>query len=699
MYISSLKIKNFRNFKSANMVFNKGVNTVLGENGSGKTNALFALRLLLDSSLPRNITKLKGSDFCRSIENWRGHWIIISIDFDELSAEEGCQILKHNTGHMDTSDSGTLTYFFRPCFRVRQDLHSANNDLGKVEAIIKKIKIDDYETIFTGRSEINFIDDDNYKELVGDFENGVFPDPNEKDLKSYGIKVSPLHEEVSFTFVKALRDVVSDLNSYRNSPLLHILKDLESDISDEDKEQITGLVDSLNTNISNLDEIKQVSKGIQNTLHNTVGHTFSPIIDIESSLPGEMGKLLQKLSLTVGDSNVDGFSGDVSELSLGGANLIYLALKLLEYEKKQASDKAAQFLVIEEPEAHIHNHIQKTLFENHSTDKTQVFLSTHSTHISSAADISEMNILGISGNTVDVYQPSKGLDPLECSRIERYLNATRSTLLFAKGVILVEGDAELIVIPALVKAVFGVSLDELGISLISMDCAFFEHLSKLFNEDRIRKNCAIITDSDLAFVDLPDDKEDDSEYERSCRNSQESGIQRKTKLDKFVNGNKYISAFYAQHTFEVDFIQQDNSIEAVETLKSIYSRKSNIEKSKERLESSDNGVAEKEMLRLAEKAGKGWFSLLLSETVCSETYIPKYIIEAISFSCQGILNESILMKMCQYRLNNPMGLVKDDDKPIKFFKKNSLEKTKCINKFIEDCVDDDLTYFINFLGR
>lgn len=699
MHISSLKIKNFRNFINAEMTFNKGVNTVLGENGSGKTNALFALRLLLDDSLPRNITKLKESDFCRNIENWRGHWIIISIDFDELSAEEGCQTLKHNTGHMDDSDTGTLTFFFRPCLRVRQDLYSANNDLDQIESIINKIDINDYESIFTGRSEINFLSDDNYKELVGDFDNGVFPDPNEKDLKSYGIRISPLHEEVSFTFVKALRDVVSDLKNYRNSPLLHILKDLESDISEEDKEEITGLVDVLNTNISELDEIKQVSKGIQNTLHNTVGHTFSPIIDIESSLPSEMGKLLQKLSLTVGDSNLDGYSGDVSELSLGGANLIYLALKLLEYEKKQESDKAAQFLVIEEPEAHIHNHIQKTLFENHSTDKTQVFLSTHSTHISSAADISDINILGLSGNTVDVYQPSNGLDPLECSRIERYLNATRSTLLFAKGVILVEGDAELIVIPSLVKAVLGVSLDELGISLISMGCAFFEHLSKLFDKDRIRKNCAIITDSDLTIVDLPDDPEDDNEYERACRNSQESGIQRKSQLDKFVSKNKYISAFYAKHTFEVDFIQEDNSIEAIETLKSIYSKQANIKKSKVKLESNDKSVAEKEILRLAKKAGKGWFSLLLSETLCPQTYIPKYIIEAIAFSCQGILTESVLMKMCQYRLNHPMVQVTEEDKPIKFFKKNSLNKTKCIDKFIEDCADDDLTYFINCLDR
>ena len=55
-----------------------------------------------------------------------------------------------------------------------------------------------------------------------------------------------------------------------------------------------------------------------------------------------------------------------------------------------------------------------------------------------------MNILGLNENHVDVFQPSNQLTPTDCGRIERYLNATRSTLLFAKGVILVEGEAELI---------------------------------------------------------------------------------------------------------------------------------------------------------------------------------------------------------------------------------------------------------------
>lgn len=263
MYISSLKIRNFRNFLSSRFTFKKGVNTILGENGSGKTNALFTLRLLLDESLPRNVTRLKDSDFCRNLLDWKGHWIVISIDFDELSPHEGCQMLKHDAGHMDDSSRGTLTYYYRPCLKVRQALFEANGDQTLSKQLLNEITIDDYEPVFSGRANADFLCDETYRELVGDFANYIFPDPNNIDFKSYGVKLSPLHEDVSFTFVKALRDVVSDLKNYRNSPLLALLKGLESDISDEDSENITELVSDINAAISELDEIKQVSNGIQ----------------------------------------------------------------------------------------------------------------------------------------------------------------------------------------------------------------------------------------------------------------------------------------------------------------------------------------------------------------------------------------------------------------------------------------------------
>lgn len=37
--------------------------------------------------------KLNEDDFNRSIGDWRGHWIIISVEFDEISNDESIQSL------------------------------------------------------------------------------------------------------------------------------------------------------------------------------------------------------------------------------------------------------------------------------------------------------------------------------------------------------------------------------------------------------------------------------------------------------------------------------------------------------------------------------------------------------------------------------------------------------------------------------
>lgn len=55
------------------------------ENGSGKTNLFFALRVLNDDKLPSFI-RFNESDFNRRLGEWAGHWMILSLTFDKLDA-------------------------------------------------------------------------------------------------------------------------------------------------------------------------------------------------------------------------------------------------------------------------------------------------------------------------------------------------------------------------------------------------------------------------------------------------------------------------------------------------------------------------------------------------------------------------------------------------------------------------------------
>lgn len=668
MYISQLEITNFRNFKNTIFKFKKGVNTLIGENSSGKSNVLYALRLLLDENLPFNATKLLETDFNQNIDDWKGHWIILKLTFKDLDSSAAASFVAHHSKNINNHEEsiGTYALYFRPNKMIRKGLFDFTKQIKnlqenkgdtsevrtKLKNFLNEVTLKDYESVFSYRVNADFNDDEKYKSLVGDFKNGIFPNPEEENnylLGNISTHITLIKEEVSYTYVKALRNVIAELKKKKSSPLLQLLRGTTNDIEVSEAEEIKKQVQNLNNNISELGEVSELTKKIKSSLNRTLGYTYSPNVNIKSELPEEVESLLQSLTLWVGDDS-NSNQGKLEDLSLGGANLIYITLKLLEYEFYQKQEeKAAHFLLIEEPEAHIHTHVQKTLFEKYHFENTQVIITTHSTHISSASKIDSMNILIKERGSTRVCQPSNGLDTATCNKIERYLDATRSTLLFAKGVILVEGDAELILIPSMFKSVFGINLDEIGISIINMSSTVFEHIANLFNDLRIHRKCAIVTDLDEAIETLPQDSNDDTPEQKTMRNSQEAGEKRKKLLDEKYDSNPWVQIFYTQHTFEVDFAINMNTLAIKNVLPIIYKEQRCIDKSMDELNSDDERFVDKEALRLAKKEGKGWFALLISDELTYETNIPEYILKAIAYT-SGHITEEHLKAMALYRI-------------------------------------------------
>lgn len=657
MYISKLSLVNYRNFANTTLHFKEGVNTILGENGSGKSNIFRALRLLLDAAMIRSAYHIDEGDFCRNIGDWRGQWIVIGAEFRDLSPDEAVQaIFLHGTADASGENVEQATYnlIFRPKKQVRAKLAVLNaGDVEGLKQIVNKITIDDYETVFTGRSTIDFSDDAAYKAVVGDFENVIFN--NEVEPSEIGValpSILSISREISFTYIQALRDVVSDFNNTRTNPLRTLLKSKSGDIDLASFQHISDGVQALNDSIEALPEVKDVGNDIIQTIKSAAGEVYSPSsLTIKSDLPDEAQKLLQSLKLFVGEAG-ESYEGGVHELSLGGANLIYLTLKLLEFKYQKTKPTCANFLIIEEPEAHIHNHIQKTLFDNLDYEDTQIIYSTHSTQISEVSNIENMNILGRENNSCVAFHPANKLTPIQARNLQRYLDAIRSNLLFARSVLLVEGDAEEILVPIIVKKVLGVSLDELGISLINVRSTGFENVAVIFHADRIHKNCAIVTDLDASIIDVspvPGETDAETKYREKCIRSAAAGATRQTSLERFANSNDWVKPFFADHTFEVDFIKSGNAKTAKDIVNDVYVDPATRRTAEADLESTNVAVYGKRILTMAENLGKGWFAITMGNKVEHDTIMPKYIVDAIAFANPSIPT-SVWHNIFDYRL-------------------------------------------------
>ena len=676
MHISKVSIVNYRNFRSSIFLFSNGVNTIIGENGSGKSNLFRAIRLLLDSSLYSQSYNLAETDFNRDIGDYRGHWIIISIRFSELSQDDSIQSLfLHSSGNVgeEKVEEATYNLIFRPNGSIRSQLSDLENgDQKALEDLRNNITIDDYETVFTGRSDGDFTNQDVYRSIVGDFENVVFP--SDIDGTIVGVKVPnqlSIAKEISFTFIKALRDVVSDLKSSRNNPLYKLLQSQK--LSEEEIEPIKKSVNELNESIEGLDGVQTIRGDIKDTILESTGDTYSPSsLSIKSGVSSDESKLFNSLNLYIAEPN-ETYEGDIKEMSLGGVNIIYLALKLLEYKYRKDRNKFANFILIEEPEAHIHTHIQKTLFDKINFEETQIIYSTHSPQISEVSKISKVNILSKNTNKAEVFQPATGLDGPSIIKLERYLDSVRSNLLFAKGVVLIEGDAEEILIPQLFKKIYGISLDELGISLINIRSTGFKNVAVVFEESRIRRNCSILTDLDKTVT--------------GNIAAEEKGQRRANSLADYCDGNDYVRPFFATYTFEVDLLLSGNVQSVINLVEVVYVDENTKKTAKNELGNKDPNISGSRILKMAQNMGKGWFAITLSDYISINSCMSGYILDAVMFAKDRI-NRSTIFSILEYRMKNTIKgeKYKDIERVLLDYHDGKIEIDSVVK--IQDVLDD-----------
>lgn len=465
MHLAELKLWNFRKYGDTaylnkiildhphlTVEFKKGLNVLVGENDSGKTAIIDSIKYILGTR-SLDYFRLEQKDFYQNAQTYeRATELRIECLFNDFTDPEAGSFLEWIAINKEGK------------YELRIWLTAYIKD----NAVITNIK-------------------------AGHDDEGVFLDGEAK-------------ENLQITYLKPLRDALAELTPGYKSRLARILeahyifKDEKNVDGKKKKHHLEEKAEEANEiirkyfDINGAKEEKETQGAAITQEINELLQVFS--FDSESKEPAititdsELSEILKSLKL-VNDSNKAG---------LGSLNKLYMAAEFLLLS--QTKGRGLLLTLIEEIEAHLHPQAQLKIIEelqNNLMFNGQIILTTHSTTLASKVKLDNL-ILCKDNEAFPMHKGKTELNEKNYEFLERFLDATKANLFFARGVIMVEGDAENLLIPTIAE-ILDRPLQNYGVSVVNIGNTAFMHYAKIFQRKdgkRLNIPVACITDLDIA---------------------------------------------------------------------------------------------------------------------------------------------------------------------------------------------------------